>query len=179
MEDNNFKNMMVDGSDIVTIFEWTPYYEKLFIDWSDKAMTYRYLHTNCYRHYYWWHVCFTIPVIFISTLTGVANFAVDRIPLKFRFFYTIGIGSLNILAGFITTIAQFLKVNELSERHRLSSISWDKLNRNIKIELSKNPKERETIGFYLKKSKDQYDLLVETSPEIRLKEIVKFNKIFN
>ena len=153
MEYNNLKDTLCSTSDIVTIFEWTPYYEKLFIDWSDKAMAYRYLHTNCYRHYYWWHVCFTIPVIFISTLTGVANFAVDRIPLDFRFFYTIGIGSLNILAGFITTIAQFLKVNELSERHRLSSISWDKLNRNIKIELAKNPKERENIGFYLKKIK--------------------------
>ena len=35
------------------------------------------------------------------------------------------------------------------------------------------------MDFILKKSKDQYDLLVETSPEIRLKEIIKFNKIFS
>jgi len=88
------------------------------------------------------------------------------------------VGAFNIIAGFITTVAQFLKVNELSEGHRISSISWDKLYRNIRVELAKNPKERENIILYLKKTKEQYDLLVETSPEIRVDAIKKFNKTF-
>lgn len=158
--------------------EWTNYYENIFIDWCDKAMSYRYLHTNCHRHYYRLHVLFTIPVIFISTLTGVANFAQERIPEDSQFMYTMLVGAFNILAGFLTTVSQFLKVNELSEGHRISSISWDKLYRNIKVELSKNPKDREKIVHYLKKTKEQFDLLVETSPEIRLQEINKFNNTF-
>ena len=178
MEDNNFKDTVIETNDIVPIIEWTPYYEEIFIDWCDKAMSYRYLHTNSHRYYYRLHVYFTIPVIFISTLTGVANFAQERIPEEYQAIYTICVGVFNIIAGFITTVAQFLKVNELSERHRISSISWDKLHRNIKVELAKNPKERENIALYLKKSKEQYDLLIETSPEIGLKEITKFNKTF-
>tara|TARA_Y100000389_G_scaffold54228_1_gene50081 strand:- start:889 stop:1536 length:648 start_codon:yes stop_codon:yes gene_type:complete len=158
--------------------EWTTYYESIFIDWADKAMSYRYLHTNCYRFYYWMHSCFTIPVIFISTMTGVANFAQERISQDYQVYYTMGIGGLNIFAGFITTVAQFLKINELSEGHRISSISWGKLYRTIKVELAKNPCERENVLLYLKKIKEQYDLLIETSPEIRVKEIKKFNKIF-
>jgi hypothetical protein len=178
MEDNNLQDMVIETTEIVPLAEWTLYYEEIFIDWCDKAMSYRYLHTNSHRHYYWLHVWFTIPVIFISTLTGVANFAQERIPEDYQSIYTICVGVFNIIAGFITTVAQFLKVNELSERHRISSISWDKLHRNIKVELAKNPKERENIALYLKKSKEQYDLLIETSPEIGLKEITKFNKIF-
>lgn len=158
--------------------KWTDYYEKIFVDWSDKAMSYRCLHNSCYDYYYKLHVWFTIPVIFISTLTGVANFAQDRIDVEYQFFFTMGIGAFNILAGFITTVSQFLKVNELSEGHRISSISWDKLYRNIRVELSKNPNDRENIYIFLEKTKEQYDVLIETSPVIRLKAIQDFNKKF-
>jgi len=178
MEDKNLITSNIDENIINDAREWTPYYEDIFVEWCDKAMSYRYLHTNCHRYYYRLHVSFTIPVIFISTITGVANFAQERIPEEYQVYYTMCIGACNILAGFITTIAQFLKVNELSERHRLSSISWDKLHRNVKIEVTKNPKDRENIIVYLKKIKEQYDLLIETSPEIRLNEIIKFEKKF-
>ena len=180
MEDNNL-NDIETGLSIQnpnTNAEWTNYYEEIFIDWCDKAMSYRYLHTECYRHYYFRHVLFTIPVIFISTLTGVANFAQERIDEENQFYYTMAVGAFNILAGFITTVSQFLKVNELSEGHRISSIAWDKLYRNIKVELAKNPKEREDIILYLKKTKEQYDLLIETSPEIRVDAIKRFNSTF-
>jgi hypothetical protein len=160
------------------ILKWTSYYEDIFAEWCDKAMCYRYLHNNCNRHYYCLQIAFTIPVIFISTLTGVANFAQERIPEDYQFFYTMGVGSFNILAGFITTVAQFLKVNELSEAHRVSAISWGKLHRNIRVELAKNPVERENIEIYLKKTKEQFDLLIETSPIIRRKEVLKFNTMF-
>ena len=79
---------------------------------------------------------------------------------------------------FFSRNEQFLKVNELSEGHRISAISWDKLYRNIRVELAKNPRERENIILYLKKTKEQYDLLIETSPEIRVDAIKQFNKTF-
>ena len=123
--------------------KWSKFYELILIDWCDKAMCYRYLHGNCNRYYNFMNILFTIPVIFISTLTGVANFAQERIPDNYVFYYTIGVGSLNILAGFITTISQFLKISELNEAHKASAISWGKLHRNIKLELAKKPEERE------------------------------------
>jgi hypothetical protein len=166
-EDKNNKNL-----------EWTSYHEAIFMDWCDNAMCYRYLHNNCNRYYHKLHIIFTIPVIFIATITGVANFAQERVPIDYQFYYTIGVGSFNILAGFISTVAQFLKINELNEAHRVSAISWAKLHRNIKIELIKNPKDREPIEIYLKNIKEQYDLLVEISPRISQKEIKEFNKKF-
>ena len=134
--------------------KWSKFYELILIDWCDKAMCYRYLHGNCNRYYNFMHILFTIPVIFISTLTGVANFAQERIPDNYVFYYTIGVGSLNILAGFITTISQFLKISELNEAHKASAISWGKLHRNIKLELAKKPEERENVKIFIKNSKD-------------------------
>jgi len=160
------------------VHEWSNEHEVILVDWADKAMCYKWLHAKANSKYSRHSKYFTIPVIIISTLTGTANFAQDRVPEDYLNLFVMIIGSLNILAGIISTIQQFLKINELKESHRISSISWDKLYRNIKVELAKKPKERENISSYLKKTKEQYDLLIETSPEIRLKEIKKFNNVF-
>ena len=88
------------------------------------------------------------------------------------------VGSLNIIAGIITTIQQFLKITQLNEAHRVSSIAWGKFHRNIKIELTKRPHERMNVNNMLKISKEEYDRLIETSPTIPESIIIDFNKTF-
>ena len=92
----------------------------------------------------------------MSTLTGTANFALERIPEQYRDTCSVAIGSVNILAGIITTIAQFLKLNELTESHRSSSIAWDKFHRSIRIELIKSPDERPDVNYFLKSCSNPY-----------------------
>ena len=82
--------------------------------------------------------------------TGTANFAADRVPENYRGYYSMIIGFINIVAGIITTIQQFLKISELNEAHRVSSISWDKFYRRIKVELAKSPNERQNVYDFLK-----------------------------
>jgi tryptophanyl-tRNA synthetase len=88
------------------------------------------------------------------------------------------VGAFNILAGIITTIQQFLKITQLNEAHRVSSISWDKFYRNIKIELAKHPHERIPVIQMLKMSKEEFDRLMETSPTIPDKIIESFKTSF-
>ena len=76
------------------------------------------------------------------------------------------VGAFNILAGIITTIQQFLKITQLNEAHRVSSIAWDKFYRNIKTELAKHPSERLPVIQFLKMCKEEFDRLMETSPVI-------------
>lgn len=158
--------------------EWKEYHENILVDWADKALCYRWLHSKATTKYNLLKNLYTIPVIIISTLTGTANFAIERIPEEYQSFCQIAIGSLNILAGIITTISQFLKINELSEAHRVSSISWDKFYRNIRVELVKSPEDRTSVTYVIKASKDEYDRLMETSPSIDNNVIKQFNEIF-
>ena len=109
---------------------------------------------------------FTIPVIIMSTLTGTANFAQDRIPEEYVSIATMLIGGVNLVAGIITTIHQFLKISELNEAHRVSAISWGKFYRNVKVELSKSPAERTPVLEMLKHCKEEFDRLIETSPAL-------------
>jgi hypothetical protein len=88
------------------------------------------------------------------------------------------VGGFNILGGIISTIQQFLKITQLNESHRVSSIAWDKFYRNVKIELAKHPSERIQPGQMLKMSKEEFDRLMETSPNIPEKIVQIFKTSF-
>ncbi len=145
---------------------WEPHHETIFVDWADKAACYKWMHNKSYNKYSSKRNMYTIPVIIMSTLTGTANFALERIPVEYQDTASVVIGSINILAGIITTVAQFLKLNELTESHRTASIAWDKFHRSIRIELIKSPEERPDINYFIKSSRDEYDRLMETCPQI-------------
>jgi hypothetical protein len=158
--------------------EWTQEHEKILIEWADKAMCYRWLHSRANVLYSSLNAWYTIPVIVISTLTGTANFAQTRVPLEYQNYFAMGVGAFNILGGIITTVQQFLKVTQLNESHRVSSIAWDKFYRNVKIELAKHPHERMNAGQMLKICKEEFDRLMETSPIIPDKIIAAFKTSF-
>ncbi len=158
--------------------EWSIEHEKILIEWADKAMCYRWLHAKANAKYNSLNTWYTIPVIAISTFTGTANFAQSRIPIEYQGLFTMVVGGFNILAGIITTIQQFLKITQLNEAHRVSSISWDKFYRNIKIELAKHPKERLPVAQMLKISKEEFDRLMEISPSIPEQIVLEFKKSF-
>ena len=158
--------------------EWKPEHEQILVEWADKAMCYRWLHSKSHLKYKSVNAWFTIPVIIMSTTTGTANFAQDRFPPEYKSLAQMGIGAVNIFAGILTTIQQFLKISELNESHRVSSIAWDKFYRNIKVELAKSPEERVVVGQMLKMCKEEFDRLMETSPSIAEKIIEIFKQTF-
>lgn len=187
---NNMSNSMsnsmnnMNNDDLFSIVpsnlnaEWTLEHEKILVEWADKAMCYRWLHSRSNIMYSSLNTWYTIPVIIISTVTGTANFAQERVPLSYQNYFVMVIGAFNILAGIITTIQQFLKITQLNEAHRVASIAWDKFYRNIKIELAKHPDERMNVTQMIKISKEEYDRLMETSPVIPDKIIKKFKMEF-
>ena len=162
-----------------THVDWTREHEAILVEWADKAMCFRWLHSKAHQSYAKMLMWFTIPVIIMSTTTGTANFAQDRVPIEYRSYVTMGIGAVNIFAGILTTIQQFLKVSELNEAHRVASISWDKFYRNTKVELAKSPLERTPVLHLLKASKDEFDRLMETSPTISNEIIEDFRTTFS
>lgn len=157
---------------------WGPEHERVLAEWADKANCYNWLHTKCHEKFHELHIWYTVPVIVMSTLTGTANFAQSKIPESFQGYATMIIGAVNITAGIITTVQQFLKINELNEGHRVASIAWDKFYRRIKVELSKKPVERPKVVDFFKSASDEYDRLMETSPSIEPDILKRFEKTF-
>lgn len=163
----------------VSHVDWTPEHEAILVEWADKAMCYRWLHSKAHQNYARSNMWFTIPVIIMSTTTGTANFAQEKLNPEYRSYAAMGIGAVNIFAGIITTVAQFLKISELNEAHRVASIAWDKFYRNTKVELAKSPVERMPVLQMLKHAKEEFDRLMETSPSISEKIIKDFKNTFS
>jgi hypothetical protein len=157
---------------------WTVNHEEILVDWSDKAMCYGRLHSKSNLYFSYLNQWFTIPVIILSILTGVGNFAFQKYNQDIQTIAINTIGGVNILSGIISTIGQSLKISELNEAHRVSSISWDKFYRNVKVELSKHPNERMNPIHMLKIFKEEFDRLMETSPPIRQDIIKDFKETF-
>lgn len=170
----------VNKSNALTIKEtWTYHHEKIFIEWADKAMCYRWLHNSAHIDYKCYNTWFTIPVICISTITGTANFAQDRFADNMKAMVQVAIGTFNIIAAILTTVQQFLKISELNEAHRVSSLLWGKFYRDIKVEMAKSPHERKPPSVLLKHCKNEFDRLMEVSPIIPTFTINNFKETFS
>ena len=169
----------VKGKEEKKVNVWTDECEELLAEWSEKASCYRWLHGRCEKSYRTWYYCFSIPVIILSTLTGAANVGMDSfVPAESKSIASAIVGGVNIFAGIISTLQNFLKVAELMEGHRIAGVSWGKLQRNISIELSLDPSRRVLQGDFLSISRSEYDRLIEAGPIIDDTIIKMFNKKF-
>jgi hypothetical protein len=154
---------------------WSPENEEILVEWCDVAKVYKWLSAKSHAKYRKLSARFTLPAITLSTITGTASFAQSSLPPSMQSYAPAIIGSINIFIGILTTIQQYLKIGELNEAYRVSSIAWDKFARNIKIELAKDPSERTDAGQFTKMCRNEYDRLMETSPPIE-DDIIKMFK---
>lgn len=146
---------------------WHPEQEKILKKWGENSACYRYLHYKSYQKFRKSVMRYTLPIIIISTITGTANFAHESFPENWRGGVPLVIGAFNLLGGILSTIQQFLNVNELMESHRVCSIHYGKLARTITLELSLPHTERNYNGVdMIEFCKIEYDRLIEQSPPI-------------
>ena len=159
--------------------EWHEQQELILKRWSEIGSSYRYLHDKSFKKFDRQNMWFALPVIVISTVTGTANFAQGSFPDSWKEFVPLGIGFLNLSAGLITTVSQFLRVSELLEGHRAASIAYSKFSRNISVELSLPVKERTEDGsVFIANCRAELDRLIEQSPDIPEDIVATFVKTF-
>jgi len=158
---------------------WTEEVENLLAEWSEKSSCWRWLYGRSEKKYRYKYYCFSIPVIILSTLTGTANFGMDSyVPETNKQLATAVVGGLNLFAGILSTLQNFLKLAENMEASRSSCVAWGKLQRNITIELSLHSDRRQNCHDFLKICRAEYDRLTELSPIVDDDIIDDFKKKF-
>jgi len=146
---------------------WNDSEVQLLKKWGEVASSYRLLHDRAFREFQVKSYGLTIPVIILSTLSGTASFTIQSFPVSLQTYVPMVIGGVNICVGIIQTVSQFLRVNELTESHRVASISYGKFSRNIVTELSLPPKGRTYNGIdFVQVCRTEMDRLIEQSPII-------------
>jgi len=159
--------------------EWHSQQLFLLRSWAEICASYRWLHYRTHIRYKIKNLGYMIPIIIMSTITGTANFAQSQVPKMFASYMPLLIGTVNLFCAILTTIYQFVKVSELMESHRISSISYGKLGRNISVELNLPNKYRTTNGVeFVKECKAELDRLIEQSPIIPCNILKLYEKKF-
>jgi hypothetical protein len=160
---------------------WTKEQEELMAGWADIAASYRWMHDKGEKKMAISNMWITVPVIILSTLTGSANFMLESIVgsnQESQKYAQIGIGSVSIFTGILTTLGNFFRYAQSSESNRVASIAWGKFQRQVAVELALHPKERIDSMDFLKICRSDLDRLIEQSPPIPDDIIKEFEKEF-
>ncbi len=161
-------------------YVWKPEQENILKKWADKALCYKAMHDRSMKKYWCLNAWFNIPIIILSTLTGTGNFA--QASFKEESYATsliLIIGTANIISAILGTIAQYINVAGVLEGHRFASISWDKYARGIQVELGKVRDDRTEPLLYIKRCQEDFDRLIEISPDFSTDIIDWFGKLIN
>jgi hypothetical protein len=82
------------------------------------------------------------------------------------------------MGGILTSISKFSQSLSLSEGHSAMCVQWSKFYRNIDMELSLDTKHRVSVVEFVMKCREEYDRLLDDSPDIPAETIQAFLKQF-
>ena len=174
--------MIEDNKSIITVEVekpniWKEEQEKILKTWADKAQCFKVMHERAAKKYWCLNAWITIPVIILSTVTGTGNFAQGSFPQEYIGFLVVSIGSANLFSAIMSTISNFIGIGQALEGHKFAAISWDKFSRKVQVELSKPREDRVNAKDFVKICQEDYDRLIEISPDIPDDIIRWFNSV--
>jgi hypothetical protein len=154
---------------------WDNDLEKLIKDECEISYSYYLLHNLSYIRFSHINNIINLPVMILSSLTGASSMGSSAL-FNNTFISSIVIGLVILLLNSLQAINTYYKFSQLSEAHRIASISFQKVSRFLEIELSLPRKQRSDPKIILKILKNEIDRLMETSPIIQQIIIDKYNK---
>lgn len=110
---------------------YTSEFELLLKNESEKCECYSILHRNASTYFYKLSISINIPVIILSSVVGFFN----TINFNFGPQYII-LGGISIFTALLKTIDSYFSFAKRSENHRLVALSYEKISKNIQLQLA-------------------------------------------
>lgn len=119
---------------------WDDTQKKFMKQMIDRAKCYIWLYDNSFRLYKTLWLAYMIPVLMITTFSGVANLGqlgfidpTNPDGYRARVIYPIVLGIINIIAAILTSLMQFFKIAEQKEAHRRAMKDWQQFSTDMEI----------------------------------------------
>ena len=142
---------------------WHESNELFFKSLGDEAQLQALCHMKSHEEFSVRSMKYQLPIIILSVMCGSGNFVSTSFPDN-QATIILGVGVLSIFTSIISSVAQYLKLAEKSEAHRIAFVSWEKYYNNIRFQLSKRREEREELVNYMSSITNEYQRLQEISP---------------
>lgn len=151
--------------------------ETLIAQEAERCAGLSWLHGRAEAYYSVRNTAVTLPTIILSTLVGFLSGTSSSI-FSDATMGSIGIGSVSLFTGVLSTIGTFFSFAKKAEGHRIASIQYSKISRFLSIELTLPRSERMSAGDLLKITKDNIERQIETSPPVPEAIISEFKSKF-
>jgi hypothetical protein len=145
---------------------------------GEKCKCWKWLHDKSRDRFNMANDWIAIPVIVLSTIAGTGSIGSESLFADAKA-ASIAIGGISLFVGVLNTISNYYGFAKRAEAHRIAGMMYDKLAREITIELSLPRSERCPAEQLLKQVRTQCERLGETSPSIPDTIIKAFKKAFN
>ena len=113
---------------------WTDHLEDLLKAWGEKAAGLRWMHNKSAGGWKSFSNRLSMPLIILTTLTGVANFGATNAEDPAIAMYVIG--GVNIIAASIASIHKFYSPDEKSQLHASVAKQFGSFYRHLTLELN-------------------------------------------
>lgn len=150
---------------------------ELLNEWIVIAKNYCWLHSTSCKLFQGLNFSILIPIITVSTIAGALNLTQFTCSSSY-ISYILGFMSLGSAA--LSTIHNTLKFGERAELHKATADEFDKLTREISVETLLTDTEAKTyanLAEFIKECNDRFNRLIEKSPSIPERVMIRFEKI--
>ena len=157
--------------------EWDESIENILSEIGDESQINAFMHKKSQAYYTTQNIKYQLPIIVLSALSGTGNFISANFP-AYASIIVLAVGGVSIFTSIISSVAQFLKVSQLSESHRMSYLSWEKFHSTIKFQLNKKRENRDDLKDFISLVVPEYQRLKEISADIpkHISEKIRNNK---
>lgn len=155
---------------------WNTHVEDLLRSWGEKAAGLRWMHLQEAAINKSLSKKLSIPIVAITTLSGMGSFGSGSSGGSPYMFYCIGV--MNVVAALIASMQRLYNPDEKQACHTDIAKQFGSFYREILLELSQPRADRTNPEQLSKWAKKEYDRLMSESPAISSDVILKYNKAF-
>jgi len=156
---------------------WSDQLEVLLAQEGEKCLSYNWLHREAQKKYDFHNQILTIPAIILGTVNGSISVGSTAVFGTWSG-ASIIIGFIGILTAILNTLNSFFNNAKRAEAHRISALSYEKINRLIMIELALCRNERLPPDQLINSIKSDFDKLNDIAPIIPDDLILKYKSLY-
>jgi hypothetical protein len=149
--------------------EWSNENEEIAQSIGLEAQILYMAHTDCYNDYRKKSLYFLFPTILISSVIGGLGFSESFTSNETNKFI---LGGFNIFIAILNSLYRLCNIQDNENQHYLLSRLWYMLYEKIRIELQKNPNNREDCNSFIQSIADLKMSLIEKNVLLN-REIIK------
>lgn len=156
---------------------WNDFIEDLMKSWGEKAASLKWLHNSASKEWKKFSNRLGLPVILLSTITGVLNIGVSN-QEENRTEWMYMLGSLNILTAMIASLKQYYNGDKKAQLHSDVAKQFGSFHRQMVLELAMPRTDRRPCQEITAWAKMEFDKLHLDAPSLPGDVISEYNKRF-